>query len=112
MTIPDDDGIERTPDGSWTARDAAGSRERAFEPSIESEFVGVQVNTPSIGNQTIIFPQFGVAAEPPIDELPEELRRLPPYLHPYRDPHHDELIRELEEHRIVLISSYQAYAAY
>jgi hypothetical protein len=46
------------------------------------------------------------------DGLVENLPTLPPNVHPFRDPRHDEWRAVLERDRILLLSSYQEIAAY
>lgn len=50
--------------------------------------------------------------ETPLGDLPYALASLPPALHPFRDPRHDHLLRELEDQRLLLLTSYQGTAAY
>jgi hypothetical protein len=51
-------------------------------------------------------------SEIPLEDLPEDLPRLPLNLHPFRDPCHSHLLTELQKGRILLLTSYQERAAY
>lgn len=85
--------------------------------------INAEVNSGSVGNQTNIshlgtqnnnnfFSSGTPTSEKPLEDLPEDLTSLPPGLHPFQDPRHDHLVRELEDRRILLLTSYQESAAY
>jgi hypothetical protein len=46
------------------------------------------------------------------EDLVEDLPQLPPHLHAFREPRHSLLVSELENRRVLLLTSYQATAAY
>jgi hypothetical protein len=48
----------------------------------------------------------------PVKDLAEDLPSLPPNLHPFRDPNHKDLVKELRRCRILVLTSYQESAAY
>src|SRR3954465_2707883 len=54
----------------------------------------------------------GAPSETPLEDLPEDLPRLPLKLHPFRDPSQNHLLTELQKGRILLLTSYQERAAY
>jgi hypothetical protein len=78
---------------------------------INAEEVKVLLSSPTIGTQ-YIYQSSGAAQDKPLEDLPDDLPSLPPNLHPFRDPRHDRLLSELEDRRILLLSSYQESAAY
>jgi hypothetical protein len=111
------DGKTPSPAGQPSAEEGerrageANPAEVQVELDVTAQNVGQQVNVATQNNN--YFPTAGVVPEPPpLKDLPDELRGLPPHLHSFRDPRHDQLLRELDDRRIVLLASYQENAAY
>ncbi len=61
---------------------------------------------------TANFGSSGGAQTKPLKDLAEELPAFPIGLHPFQDPRHSKMLGELEEKRILLLTSYQESAAY
>lgn len=75
-----------------------------YVETVEKQFIATNMN--------LFLSSAGAAVEIPLEDLPDDLPSLPPGLHPFRDPRHDHLLSELEERRILLLTSYQESAAY
>lgn len=80
------------------------------QTNIESEDVKVLLNGLTTGN--FYFGDGGGARARSLENLAEDLPTYPPTLHLFRDPRHDRLLSELEQKRILLLTSYQESAAY
>jgi hypothetical protein len=78
---------------------------------VDSQNVGAQVNSPQVGTLNAFFNAAGAPPERPLGDLADDLPGLPPHLHPFRDPRHTRLVQELDERRILLLTSYQENAA-
>jgi len=80
---------------------------------VKTERVENQQNVSHLGTQNNnYFQSGGVSHETPLEDLPDDLPSLPPNLHTFREPRHDRLLSELEDRRIILLTSYQESAAY
>lgn len=98
---------------------AAGHDESEAKPPIppsvhqdvRSDQVGNQVNAERIEHQHNYFPPAGKLLEP-VDKLLEDLLKLPEAYHPYRHPDHERLVSELEQHRILTLTSYKEEASF
>lgn len=72
-----------------------------------------QQNYGNVGNiYNNVYSSAEEATRTPLEDLPDDLPRLPPGMHPFREPRHERLLTDLEDRRIVLLSSYQESAAY
>jgi hypothetical protein len=82
--------------------------------AVHGSLIGTQVVTAQATAQTYNF--FNSTGPPPpetpLQDLVDDLRSLPPHLHSFREPRHANLVRDLEDQRIVLLSSYQESAAF
>ncbi len=72
--------------------------------------VGKQVNAGRMRDQYIYFGHDEPEPEKPVDL--EVLADLPPTVHPFRDPRHEQMLRDLQQKRVLLLTSYQEHAAY
>lgn len=76
----------------------------------------VQIKTETVHKQNNTFYQYfkdgPQKPDLPLSSLLEEMPTLPPGLHPFRDPAHDDLLRALDDQRIVLLQSYREEASY
>ncbi len=86
--------------------------ELTAKTEVNAEEIKVLLNGPTIGTQYINLGSSGSAQEKPLEDLPDDLPSLPPNLHPFRDPRHNRLLSDLEDRRILLLTSYQESAAY
>src|SRR4051794_6649676 len=78
--------------------------------TIQAEDVKVLLNSLSTGH--FYFGEGGAARTKSLEDLAEDLPNYPPNLHLFRDHRHDQLLSELEQRRILLLTSYQESAAY
>ncbi|HEX8410926.1 MAG TPA: hypothetical protein VF883_18825, partial [Thermoanaerobaculia bacterium] len=87
----------------------SGAAETPDESRGESPNARIGINNGDVGNQqnagTINNNYFRGKHRRPVRELLQRLPRLSASLHAYRHPLHDEIVKELEEHRIVVLTS-------
>jgi hypothetical protein len=94
---------------------ASGKPERAeaeARTAVNTRNVDKQQNYGNVDTLNNFFSSGGAPFETPLEDLLEDLPRLPPNLHPFRDPRHGHLVSELEKRRVLLLTSYQENAAY
>jgi hypothetical protein len=93
----------------------SGKPERAeaeARTTVNTGNVDKQQNYGNVDTLNNFFSSGGAPSETPLEDLLEDLPGLPPNLHPFRDPRHGRLVSELENRRVLLLTSYQENAAY
>jgi hypothetical protein len=100
---------ERPVESNSVAVATGTSSEQQGDPEVHQELnnhgrVENQVNTKTVVNQHNYFPS-GEKPPEPVGDLLEDLGKLPSAYHPYRHPLHHEIISDLEQHRIVALTS-------
>lgn len=107
MTVSNNEQEGKLPEHS-TSDDGAG---QLVEQKQAGE-VRHEVNPEVINVVNNYFLQGDSKREIFLDNHLKDLPNLPPHLHSFRDPRHENLISELENHRILLLTSYKGKAAY
>jgi hypothetical protein len=74
--------------------------------------IGTQQPIGHAENVTTYVYSDGASRETPLEKLLDELPILPSNLHPFRDPRHDDLRSDLKRCHLLLLTSYQDFAAY
>jgi hypothetical protein len=114
MMIPEHDKKEggQPPENSGSPSEELKSGGVEVQTEVNTGDVRNQLNSGHVGTQNNYFESDGTTHETPLEDLPDDLPSLPPGLHPFRDPRHNRLLSDLEDRRIVLLTSYQERAAY
>jgi len=91
---------------------AKGGTTPSEETGSEGQAPGAQFNAKTIYRQYNKVYTAHASEKNPLANLTVELAQLPPNVHPFQDPKHNEFIRVLEGKRMLLLSSYLEFAGY
>jgi hypothetical protein len=100
------------PEGDQPKHTASAAAEPGPQTEIHAAEIKHLLNILGSGPTNLYVGSGNGAGAKPVKELAEDLPTLPPNLHPFRDPRHDQLVKDLERRRILVLTSYQENAAY